>query len=250
MSAFDTCLRDILLYGALLAICVYGYRRLFPGHLRSLRKRFSAWLMYKWMWRIHAWCAEEKRFLFRNFNRVNAPMQRGPHILEIGVGPGNNHTFYPSPSHMSCIEPNSESEKYLKQNLKGTPGVKLDSFVAGFAEDMVDFKDNTFDAVVCTFTLCTVRSPERALKEIKRVLKPGGLFFFMEHVAATKTSWQRKFQDWFNTFWPYLTEGCNLNREIWLLVQDAGFSATSFTHFSLKFRLVSLDMGLYGTAQK
>nr|KAG5706252.1 hypothetical protein BaRGS_019579 [Batillaria attramentaria] len=46
--------------------------------------------------------------------------ERGPHILEIGVGPGNNHTHFPRPSRMSCIEPNSECKKYLEQNLRET----------------------------------------------------------------------------------------------------------------------------------
>ncbi|KAK7496425.1 hypothetical protein BaRGS_00012347 [Batillaria attramentaria] len=250
MSAADTWLRDVFLYGIFAVAALYGYKRIFPGHLRSLNKRLSAWLMSKVMWRVHARCSEEKRLLFRDFDKITTQDERGPHILEIGVGPGNNHTHFPRPSRMSCIEPNSECKKYLEQNLRETRGVKLVQFVRGFAEDMLDFEDNTFDAVVCTFTLCTVRSLERALSEIKRVLKPGGVFFFMEHVAAPTSSWQRRAQDRLNVIWPAMTDGCNLNRETWRFVQDAGFSSTNFTHFSIKFRLISFKAGLYGTAQK
>ena len=95
-----------------------------------------------------------------------------PEVLEIGVGSGNNLSFLPSPCSLSCLEPNVEFQQYVKHNLERHPGVHLTKFVKGFAEDMKEFEDNTFDAVVCTFTLCSVRHPEKALSEIKRVLKP------------------------------------------------------------------------------
>lgn len=108
-----------------------------------------------------------------NLNTCSFQLGCRLNILEVGIGSGINVAHFPPDSCLSCIEPNFENRVYVEQNIKNkAPGIKLEKFVVGFAEDMPDFKDNTFDVVVCTFVLCSVRSQERALKEIRRVLKP------------------------------------------------------------------------------
>lgn len=110
---------------------------------------------------------------FNNLNTFSFQLGCRLNILEVGIGSGINVAHFPPDSCLSCIEPNFENRVYVEQNIKNkAPGIKLEKFVVGFAEDMPDFKDNTFDVVVCTFVLCSVRSQERALKEIRRVLKP------------------------------------------------------------------------------
>ena len=98
-----------------------------------------------------------------------------PHVLEIGVGSGYNLSFLPEKCKLSCLDPNPEFQKYVVQFLRDYPGVHLEQFSAGFAENMSQFETNTFDAVLCTFVLCSVRDPVKVVSEIKRVLKPVSL---------------------------------------------------------------------------
>ena len=73
------------------------------------------------------------------------------------------------------------------------------------------FEDGTFDTVVSTLVLCTVPDPEVALREIHRVLKPGGRLLFMEHIRSESARWAR-WQDRLNAPWRAFAEGCNCNR--------------------------------------
>ena len=65
----------------------------------------------------------------------------------------------------------------------------------GYAEDLSKFDDNTFDVVIETLVLCSVNDVEKSLKETQRVLKPGGIFCFLDHVKAPDNSWTLMFQN-------------------------------------------------------
>jgi ubiquinone/menaquinone biosynthesis C-methylase UbiE len=93
----------------------------------------------------------------------------------------------------------------------------------GYAEDM-PFPDNNFDAVVTTLVLCTVDDVEQSLSEIYRVLKPGGKFYFIEHVAAPDDSWLRKLQNWITPLWRVIADGCHPNRNTAEWIRRSGFS--------------------------
>ena len=65
----------------------------------------------------------------------------------------------------------------------------------GYAEDLSQFSDETFDVVIETLVLCSVADVEKSLKEAQRVLKPGGVFCFFDHVASPKSTWTRTVQN-------------------------------------------------------
>ena len=95
------------------------------------------------------------------------------------------------------------------------------SIAAGTAEDL-PFEDRAFDTVVCTFTLCSVHNPAKALAEARRVLKPGGRFLFCEHGLAPDAGvakWQRRVEP----IWKRLAGGCCLTRPISAAIRDSGF---------------------------
>ena len=86
--------------------------------------------------------------------------------------------------------------------------------------------DNSVDTIVLTYTLCTIPDTSKALKQMKRVLKPGGEMLFSEHGAAPDES-VRKWQDRINPFWKIFGGGCHVNRPIPTLIEQGGFKVSN-----------------------
>ncbi len=110
--------------------------------------------------------------------------------------------------------------------------------VSGIAENL-PFPDNKFDGVVTTLVLCTVESVEKSLSEIFRVLKPGGRFYFIEHVAAPEESWLRTLQNWISPLWRVMADGCHPNRNTAEKIRQSGFSDVQIEHTRVNIPVVS-----------
>jgi ubiquinone/menaquinone biosynthesis C-methylase UbiE len=96
----------------------------------------------------------------------------------------------------------------------------------GLAGEDIALPPESVDTVVVTFSLCTIPDPVRALKAARRVLKPGGALFFLEHGRAPDAG-VATWQDRLNGVWNVLACGCNLNRNMPGIIEDAGFSIES-----------------------
>lgn len=141
-------------------------------------------------------------------------------VLEIGVGSGLNLPFYgPEVEHLYALDP---SEELLVMARKKIRSMTLSiEFIAKSGEE-IPLDAESVDTVVTTWTLCTIPDPLRALKEMRRVLKPGGIMLFAEHGLAPEAqvqSWQQRL----NPLWCRIAGGCNLNRKIDQLIRTAGF---------------------------
>jgi SAM-dependent methyltransferase len=90
--------------------------------------------------------------------------------------------------------------------------------------------DASFDSVVSTFTLCTIPDVTAALRQLRRVLKPNGTFYFLEHGQSSDAAVLRR-QNRLNRFQKRVCGGCNLNRDIEQLVRDAGFEITAMEKY-------------------
>lgn len=85
-------------------------------------------------------------------------------------------------------------------------------------------QSESFDTVICTYTLCSVSSPDQALREMRRVLRPGGKLLFAEHGLAPDApvaKWQARLEP----YWSRIAGGCHLTRDVPRLLAEAGFSA-------------------------
>lgn len=138
----------------------------------------------------------EKRYdrLARFFDFLVSPMEmmavqkwrkklfvqlEGQEILEVGVGTGRNFPFYLPGKSITAID---LSKKMLAQASLRAAQLKLSVSLFQMNVQDLKFSTGTFDAVVSTFVFCSVADPEKGLREIKRVLKPKGKIFFLEHV--------------------------------------------------------------------
>ncbi len=138
---------------------------------------------------------------------------KGKYILEVGVGTGANAPFYPDGGTVVGID---RSRKMLLK-AKGRVGHPL--IVADVQN--LPFGDAVFDSAVSTLVFCSVREPVVGLREIRRVLKPGGYLYMIEHVRPE--DWKGKVFDLINPLTVFIMEEY-VNRRTHLMVGEAGFT--------------------------
>lgn len=142
-------------------------------------------------------------------------------VLEIGVGTGRNLPFYDKSQveYLSALDPAAQMHPKAERRRAAT-GIQVELLTLSAEE--IPMPDHSFDSVVCTFTLCTIPDPIKALREMCRVLKPEGRLLYCEHGAAPDPNvlhWQNRL----NSAWGHIAGGCNLNRDIPALLQAGGF---------------------------
>jgi ubiquinone/menaquinone biosynthesis C-methylase UbiE len=147
-------------------------------------------------------------------------------VLEVGSGTGVNTRHYPaSVKKLLLTEPDPDMLAILRNNVKSFQDVEIE--VESFSADNILAPDNSFDAAVSTLVLCSVDAPISALNEIRRVLKPGGKLYFIEHVVAKSNPGLIKWQKFFQPFWKFMCGNCHLTRDTEQEILKAGFSLDS-----------------------
>ncbi len=141
-------------------------------------------------------------------------------VVEIGFGSGHNVPYYPSDIDVVyAVEPSSLAVKLADKRMKS-------AFVSiqliGLEGQAIPLANESCDAALSTFTLCTVPNPELALRELWRVLKPGGQLHFLEHGLAPGRSLAFT-QRLFDPFQHRIAGGCHLTRQPLSLIATAGF---------------------------
>jgi ubiquinone/menaquinone biosynthesis C-methylase UbiE len=152
-------------------------------------------------------------------------------ILEIGFGTGMNLAHYPpTVRRIEAIDPDLDLDRYSR------PRIAAASIAVDFHHldaEHLPFESERFDTVVSTFTLCSIPDVSHALREVRRVLKRGGQFLFLEHGRSPDPVVAR-WQDRLNAAWMPIAGGCHLNRPTRELVAGAGFAVGAIQHYYLK----------------
>ncbi|KAM3848187.1 thiol S-methyltransferase TMT1A-like [Vipera latastei] len=172
---------------------------------------------------------KEKKTLFKNMGDF-ADASGKLHLLEIGVGTGPNFQFYPPNSHVTCVDYNLNFRNFLQVSMAQNKHLHFENFVVGSAENISSVPDDSVDVVVSTLVLCSVSNIHAVLKEVLWVLRPGGAYFFLEHVAAERSTWTYFWQQVWNPTWGYVTDGCSVLRDSWKYIENAGFSKLNLQH--------------------
>jgi|TARA_Y100000031_G_scaffold89179_1_gene98106 ubiquinone/menaquinone biosynthesis C-methylase UbiE len=147
-------------------------------------------------------------------------------VLEIGIGSGLNLEHYSDRvSSITGLDPAAELIEKAEQRAASI-GAPVEILQVSGEEIPAD--DSRFDDVVCTWTLCSIPNPYRAVREMHRVLKPGGRLYFVEHGLSDESGvqrWQRRIEP----LWKIIGGGCHLTRRPDDLLQDAGFALPEFS---------------------
>lgn len=177
-----------------------------------IRGRLNAWFFRFFDSYLHVLLGDRKRALL-----TGLPDE----IVEIGPGVGANFRYFPPGTRVIAVEPNPQMHGALRATA-AAHDVSVDLVVR--SADDTGLPDQSVELVVSTLVLCTVPDPEATLAEIRRILRPGGRFVFLEHVAASPGSWLRWLQELVRRPWQWFFEGCHTHRDTLRYIQHAGFS--------------------------
>ena len=191
------------------------------------RQRAFAWALAHLNQKYERFVQKYKRQLFGGLSGT---------VLEIGPGTGANLRYFPKDRiQWIGIEPNPFMYQYVEKEAARL-GMQIE--VRNGIADELPVLDSSADAVVCTLVLCCVKDQRRSIQEILRVLKPGGKFVFIEHVAAPRGTWLRRFQNWVTPVWRRMGDGCHPNRETWIELERGGFGELTCQNFKAPFPIV------------
>uniref|UniRef100_A0A8V5GRY4 Uncharacterized protein n=1 Tax=Melopsittacus undulatus TaxID=13146 RepID=A0A8V5GRY4_MELUD len=191
----------------------------------------------------------QKQELFRNlpdFRSGSGDLK----LLEIGTGFGANFQFYPPGCKVTCTDVNPSFQQNLLRSMAKNQHISYERFLLAPGEDLHQVPSGSMDAVVCTLVLCSVHKQSSILKEALRVLRPGGAFYFLEHVAAERSSWKHFWQQvWYPT-WKLLFDGCCLTKETWKALEEANFSELHLQHTTVALPWTPTQPHIIGYAVK
>ncbi len=167
-------------------------------------------------------------------------------VLEIGLGTGLNLPYYPK--NLSWLHAVDPANLLPERIVERSAGASFPIRIRRVSAETLPFNDHAFDCVVSTWTLCTIPDPVKALREVRRVLKPDGTFLFLEH-GRSEDGKIATWQDRLNPIQRIIACGCNLNRPIDRLIAQAGLKIATLDRFVMP-RVPRLGAEMYRGAAK
>ncbi len=210
-----------------------------PTHpLHARRGPFNAWFFDRFDRYINLVTRVHKRSAFEGL---------GPgRILEIGAGTGANFDYLPGVDSLVLVEPNRAMHARLRRRAERA-GIAVEILEA--PAERLPLPDASVDTVIGTLVLCTVVDPASVLAEIRRILRPGGTFRFVEHVAAHAASPRRWIQELVARPWRWVFEGCDARRDTPTMLRAAGFDHIRIEHRRMRHSIfVPVNSAIWGIA--
>jgi SAM-dependent methyltransferase len=185
-----------------------------------------------------------ERTLRRHKRRVFAGLPRT--VVEIGSGVGANLRYLAPGGTLVAIEPN----RYMHARLRASAdraGVRLD--LRERLAEQTGLADYSVDAVISSLVLCSVQDPAAVLAEIRRILRPGGTFRFLEHVVAGNGTPTRAAQRILRRPWAWTFEGCSCERDLEQSVRAAGFESVTVDRYRVHTPFLPFNTHIAGIAR-
>lgn len=196
-----------------------------------------------WMFRILSgymdWLfGASKRRLFENHPDT---------VVEIGSGAGANMRYFRRGTTLIAIEPNIHMHENLKKSARK---YEINLEIRSLVGEAIDLPENSCDFVISTLVLCTVEDPVTCINQIKRILKPKGVFVFIEHVKATENTFLAWIQHLIHRPWHWFFEGCHTNRDTKRIIESIGFSTLELETYNLYSPFIPIIPQIRGKAIK
>jgi ubiquinone/menaquinone biosynthesis C-methylase UbiE len=190
--------------------------------------------------RVNAWIfGAGERWLDRKYRDVKRELFGGlPHtVVELGAGAGANFRYLAPGTRVIAIEPNRHMHPRLRAAARRC---HVEADVRTATAERLPLPTASVDAVISSLVLCAVADPVAALAEVRRVLRPGGRYWCVEHVAAPPGTALRRVQEAVARPWRWLFEGCDTQRDVAGLLRQAGFASVEVTPFVLSTALLPI----------
>ena len=167
-------------------------------------------------------------------------------VLEIGIGSGLNIPYYNKSNihKVYGLDPSAELCEMAKMTASDHQ-IDINFLIDGAEE--IKLSSNTIDTILVTYTLCSIPNLNESLKEIKRVMRPDAKILFCEHGIAPDLN-IRKWQNRINPLWSKMFGGCNINRDIPLILSDSGFKVNNLQQMYLPSTPKIVGYNYWGTA--
>jgi SAM-dependent methyltransferase len=166
-------------------------------------------------------------------------------VVEIGSGVGANLRYLETGSTLIAVEPNRYMHGRLETEARRR-GVQLD--LRERTAEHTGLDDHSVDSVISSLVLCSVQDPDAALHEIRRILRPGGTFRFVEHVAAREGTVTRATQRVLRRPWAWTFEGCSCERDLEAAVRGAGFESVNIERYRIHTPFIPFNTQVAGIA--
>ena len=181
-----------------------------------------------------------------SYQRAKIVPNASGNILEIGIGSGLNLPYY-SKSNITKLYGLDPSEELCEMANKNASKHSMDVEMLISGAEEIELPSKTIDTVLITYTLCSIPSPNDALKEIKRVMKDDAKIIFCEHGKAPDEK-ILKWQNRINPIWGKIAGGCNINRDIPNIINSAGLKIDNLEQMYLPSTPKIVGYNYWGTA--
>ena len=167
-------------------------------------------------------------------------------VVEIGSGVGANLPYLPAGATLVAVEPN----RYMHDRLEAAASrrdVRLD--LRERMAEQTGLPEGSAVTVISSLVLCSVQDPEAVLAEIRRILRPGGTFRFVEHVVAAEGTPTRASQRLLHRPWAWTFEGCSCERDLEHAIRGAGFASVEVERYRLHTPFLPFNTQIAGVAR-